>query len=132
VVNRDEKRGRGLVDLLNEKTKISAELVPWRGPYSVPSEADIVVNATSIGLYPDLDARLALNFDSLRPSMVVADVIVNPPTTHFTREAGVRGCKALSGLGMVVNQGVIGIKYWTGVDVDAGVMRRTVEELMRS
>jgi shikimate dehydrogenase len=31
---------------------------------------------------------------------------------------------------MLVNQGVIGIKYWTGVDVDAEVMRRTIQELL--
>jgi shikimate dehydrogenase len=35
----------------------------------------------------------------------------------------------IDGLWMLVNQGVIGIKYWTGLDVDADVMRRTVEEI---
>ena len=37
------------------------------------------------------------------------------------------GCTVLDGLGMLVNQGVINIKYWTGVDADAGVMRKTLE-----
>ncbi len=50
--------------------------------------------------------------------MVVADVIANPPRTRLIRDAEARGCKAIDGLGMLVNQGVIGIKYWTGVDVD--------------
>jgi shikimate dehydrogenase len=131
VVNRDEKRGRGLVDLLNGKTKVKAELVGWRGAYTVPEGTDIVVNATSIGLFPDVDARLQLDVQSLRPGMVVADVIPNPPRTRLVREAEARGCTVLDGLGMVVNQGVIGIKYWTGVDVDAGVMRRTLEDLFR-
>ena len=35
----------------------------------------------------------------------------------------------IDGLGMLINQGVIGIKYWTGVDVDPAVMRRKLEEL---
>ena len=39
------------------------------------------------------------------------------------------GCRVLDGLGMLVNQGVIGVKYWTGVDVDASVMRRTLEDV---
>ena len=129
VVNRDGKRGRGLVDLLNAKTGASAELVVWRGEYRVPEGADIVVNATSIGLYPDLDARLAIDEKSLRPGLVVADVIPNPPRTRLVREAQARGCRVLDGLGMIVNQGVIGIKYWTGVDVDPLVMRRTLETL---
>ncbi len=129
VVNRDEKRGRGLVDLLNTKTKVTAELAPWRGDYGIPEETDIVVNATSIGLFPDVDARLALDIQTLHPGMVVADVIPNPPRTRLVRDAQARGCTMLDGLGMVVNQGVIGIKYWTGVDVDASVMRRKLEDL---
>ena len=52
VVNRCESRGRTLVDLLNRKTKTEAELVVQGDTYKIPTEADIVVNATSIGLYP--------------------------------------------------------------------------------
>lgn len=129
VVNRDEARGRALVDLLKAKTKLAAELVVWRSDYAVPAEAEIVVNATSIGLFPNVDARLPLVVESLRPGVVVADVIVNPPRTRLVRDAEARGCMVLDGLGMVVNQGAIGIKYWTGVDVDTDVMRRTVEAL---
>ena len=129
VVNRNAARGQGLVDLLNAKTKVKAELVVWRDAYRIPAEVGIVANATSIGLYPDVDGRLLLNTASLRPGVVVADVITNPPRTHLIREAQARGCKVLDGLGMVVNQGVIGIKYWTGVDVDAAVMRHTLEQL---
>ena len=79
VVNRGTERGQGLVDLLNGKTKTKADLVVWEGDYKVPEGTDIVVNATSIGLYPDLEARLALDVSTLRPGMVVADVIANPP-----------------------------------------------------
>jgi len=60
VVNRGESRGRTLVDLLNRKTKTEAELVVQCGVYKVLAAADIVVNATSIGLYPDIDGRLNL------------------------------------------------------------------------
>ncbi len=129
VVNRGELRGRAVVDLLNSKTKTSAELVTQPGAYKIPADADIVVNATSVGLYPDIDGRLDLDAQSLRPSMVVADVIPNPPRTPLIRDAITQGCRVLDGLGMIVNQGVIGIKYWTGVDVDASVMRRSLETL---
>ncbi len=129
VVNRNEQRGRTLTDLLNGKTKVKAELVPWRGSYAISSDADIVVNATSIGLYPDVDARLDLDPATLRRGLVVADVIPNPPRTWLVKEAERRGCRVLDGLGMIVNQGVIGIKYWTGVDADPSVMRGKLEEL---
>jgi shikimate dehydrogenase len=90
------------------------------------------VNATSIGLFPDADARLNLDLDSLRSGLVVADVIPNPPRTLLIRDAEERGCTVLDGLGMLVNQGVIGIRHWTGVDPDPAVMRRTIEELFGS
>jgi shikimate dehydrogenase len=129
IVNRDEKRGAELVALLNERTPTEAELVRWDGTYRVPSTTDIVVNATSIGLFPDVDARLDLDPDTLRAHMVVADVIPNPPSTPLLRDAKARGCTALDGMGMLVNQGVISIRHWTGIDADPRVMRRTLEDL---
>jgi shikimate dehydrogenase len=127
VVNRDPERGHVLTDLLNSKTPIDAEFVRWEGDYVIPEGTDIVVNATSIGLYPDVDARLPIDIDSLTNEMVVTDVIFNPPRTRLIRDADTRGCSVIDGLGMLVNQGVIGIKYWTGVDVDPDVMRSTLE-----
>ena len=114
------------------RTPARAELVAWDGAYRVPDGTDIVVNATSVGLAPDTEARLGIDLDSLRPGMVVADVIPNPPRTWLIRDAEARGCTVLDGLGMLVNQAVIGIRFWTGVDPDPVVMRRTLEELFGS
>ncbi|WP_242672948.1 shikimate dehydrogenase [Azotobacter chroococcum] len=132
VVNRSRDTGQTLVDLLNGKTPTSAELRLWNGTVAVPRDTDIVINATSIGLYPNVDQRLDLDLDSLHPGMVVADGIHNPPRTHLIRSAEARGCRVLDGLGMLVNQGVIGIKYWTGIDVDAAVMRRALENIFHA
>lgn len=129
VVNRSPERGQELVDLLNEKTPTSATLVEWPSNYAIPDRTDIVINATSIGLYPDVDATLDFDVDTLAADMVVADVIPNPPRTRLVRDAEERGCTVIDGLGMLVNQGVIGIKYWSGIDVDASVMRAKLEEI---
>ena len=112
-----------------ERTPAKAEYVAWDGSVRVPDGTDVVVNATSIGLFPDVEARLDLDVESLRPGMVVADVIPNPPRTELIRAAEARGATPLDGLGMLVNQGVISIRHWTGVDADPAVMRRTVEEI---
>ena len=61
--------------------------------------------------------------------MVVADVIPNPPRTALIRDAEARGCLTLDGLGMLVNQGAISIKLWTGLDADPAVMRETLRTL---
>src|SRR5216683_2392265 len=129
VMNRDPKRGAGLVALLNEKTRARSELVVWDRTYRVPDVTNIVVNATSVGLFPNVESRLDLDAESLRPSMVVADVIPNPPRTTLIRDAEARGCVVLDGLGMLVNQGVISIKHWIGIDADPTVMRRKLEDL---
>ena len=129
IVNRGAARGRELVALINDKTPAKADLVLWDTTYQAPADADILVNATSIGLYPDVEGRLDLDLASLKPTMIVADVIPNPPRTLLIREAEKRGCHTLDGLGMLVNQGVISIKHWTGVDVEPSVMRRKVEQL---
>ena len=131
VVNRSRERGEGLVDLLNARTPTAASLVLWDQTFTIPHTTDIVINATTIGLYPDLHGKLDIELDSLRDGLVVADGIHNPPKTQLIREANARGCIAVDGLGMLVNQGVIAVKYWTGVDVDPAVMRQTVEQRLR-
>ena len=131
VVNRTAGRGMELVRLINDKTSAKAELISWQNKYKVQPDAGIVINATSIGLYPHVHDRLDLDIESLKPGMLVADVIPNPPRTYLIKEAEARGCTTVDGLGMLVNQGVIGIKYWTGVDADATVMRRKLEEIYR-
>jgi shikimate dehydrogenase len=129
IVNRTPERGQALVDLLNDKKLTRAEFVAWSGDYQIPAEANIVVNATSIGLFPDLDARIALDIETLQPEMLVADVIPNPPNTRFVQDARARGCTVIDGLAMLVAQGVVGFKYWTNVDADPAVMRRSLEEV---
>ena len=129
IVNRSSSRGEELTALLNDKLPCRAEFESWEGTYSIPSDTEVVINATSIGLFPDLDARLDFDPNSLLTSMVVADVIPNPPVTHLVRDARAKGCKVIDGLGMLVNQGVIGIKHWTGVDPDPLVMRAALEEV---
>jgi shikimate dehydrogenase len=129
LVNRDAKRGQELADLLKKETKAQVEFVVWSGDYAAPAGTDIVVNATSIGLAPDVDARIAVDLNSLKPGMVVADVIPNPPQTRLLREAAARGCTTLDGLGMLVNQGATNFEYWLGVKPDKAVMRRALEEI---
>ncbi|QDU12189.1 shikimate dehydrogenase [Gimesia aquarii] len=129
IVNRSTQRGEELAELLKEKTGIPVTFVPWEGNYSVPEDVDVVINATSIGLFPDVDAVFPIDYSSLKPNMIVSDVIPNPPQTHLLREAAKAGCPTLDGLGMLVNQGVIGFKLWTGVDPDPRVMRAALEEV---
>jgi len=129
IVNRDPGRGRELADLIGRATPAAATYQPWTGPFRVPADTDLVVHATSVGLFPKVDEMPAIDVATLQPHMVVADGIHNPPLTHLLRAALARGCRVADGLGMLVNQGVIGIRHWTGKDADANVMRRALVAL---
>lgn len=118
IVNRSRARGEELTSLLNEKTAANAEFIEWSSKYSIPTDAQVVINSTSMGMV-NIEGKQNIDFDSIRSGTLAADVIVNPPQTYFLDEAAKRGAITLPGLGMVVNQAVIGIKYWTGKDVDA-------------
>lgn len=129
IVNRTRERGEELAAHIAGNTATSTRFEHWDGRYRVPDTVDIVINATSIGLFPDVDAELPLDVDTLEAGMLVADVIPNPPKTRLLQAAAERGCTVLDGLGMLVNQGVAGIRYWTGVDVDPRVMRARLEAI---
>ncbi|MDX2037588.1 MAG: shikimate dehydrogenase [Isosphaeraceae bacterium] len=127
IVNRTVDRGETLARQVAERTAATTEFVPWVGDFAIPDSADIVVNATSIGLFPDVSAMPAIDVDSIRPNQLVCDVIPNPPRTPFLEAARSRGCTTLDGLGMLVNQGVIGIRLWTGAEPDPAIMRSSLE-----
>ena len=59
-----------------------------------------------------------VSISNLKPGSetVVADVLPNPPATNLVLDARAKGCRVIDGLGMLVNQGVIGIRHWTGAD----------------
>jgi shikimate dehydrogenase len=129
IVNRDPARGTELADLINANTATQAHYVPWTPHYPIPPHADIVINATSIGLY-DETAALDLDPTTLLPHMVVADVIFNPAQTRLLRDAQTRGCRTLDGIGMLVNQGIIGIQYWTQTTPDPTVMTKALKSAL--
>ena len=130
VVNRNEGRGQALVELLLNRTKVNADFVHWQGDFTVPEDTQVLVNATSIGM-SDRDARVAIAEESLCGDLVVADVIVNPPDSRLIRTAREQGCTTLDGLGMVVNQAVIAMEYWTGVDANATIMRKALQQVLK-
>lgn len=129
VVNRSTERGQALSTLLVDKLQLDSTFVQWSGTHQIPADTDVLVNGTSIGLY-DGNATMPIDLTTLKPSIVVADVIFSPPETWLLREAKQAGCATLDGLGMIVNQGITSVDYWTGVRPEASVMRTAVENAL--
>lgn len=126
IVNRGDERGRTLAELIGKRTKAAAEYHKWDKSYSVPEDTDILVNATSIGLYPDIDQKPDIEYDTVKKDMVVCDVIFNDPNSLFLKEAERRGAKTINGLGMLVNQAAVNFKLWTGADAPIDLMNKTL------
>jgi shikimate dehydrogenase len=128
IVNRTESTGKELAELVNQNTASCGEFMPLQGELAIPADVDIVINATNIGLYPDT-TKVPVDMTTLQSNMIVSDVIPNPPQTQFIKDAAAKGCTTIDGLGMLVNQGKIAIKYWSGKDVNADVMREALVDL---
>lgn len=129
IANRTPEHGQALVDRLRERLSANAALLPWNGQLAVPENVDIVIHATSVGLL-DSEARVAIDPVTLRSSLVVVDVVFNPPDTWLLHEARRRGCTTVNGLGMLVHQAAIDFQIWTGQVPDRAVMREAVEEYL--
>ncbi len=128
VVNRSVERGKALVADLKARTGANARFEPWLKTYVVGPQTDILVNATSIGLFPDIDATPDVDLAAVRADLLVCDVVPNPPETRLVKAARGQGLKTLTGLPMLVYQGAIGFEMWTGRQAPEAAMKRALQE----
>jgi len=131
IVNRPEDAAlaTSLMDLL-QRISNECTFVTWDYAYAVPADTDILVNATPIGLYPNVDAIPNIDLDTILPGMFVQDVIPNPAITPFLRAAEARGARWNTGTGMLINQAAINIEMWTGKKPDKAVMLKALQEAL--
>ena len=108
IINLSASRGETLASLLNEKTECRASFIPWEGSAHIPP-CDVV-------------------YEDIGPDMIVQDVIPNPADTLVLRRARQQGAKTFDGLSMLVCQGAIGYKLWTGQDAPVPVMLQALEK----
>lgn len=94
-------------------------------------KADILVNATSVGMSPDID-ETPVTSNLLKPSLVVFDIVYNPTKTRLQREAEVAGATVISGLDMLVWQGVLAFEKWTGLKAPFDLMKREAIKVLES
>jgi len=91
---------------------------------------DILVNASSIGMHPRIEAS-PVDKTFFRSDMVVFDAVYNPLRTKFLREAEAVGCEIVMGLEMFVGQAVEQFELWTGRTAPADVMAAVVKDRLR-
>jgi shikimate dehydrogenase len=112
--------GAASVSVWNRTSERAEELAVAFGARAVrrPEPADIVVNATSVGLHEG-----TLPLDGLDAPQVAVEMVYGSDTP-FTRWAAERGARIVGGLEILVRQGALSFTRWTGLDPPLDVMRR--------
>lgn len=89
--------------------------------------ADVLIHTTTWGMAPEADVPPLIPAHWLHPRTAVCDIVYAPLETSLLREARARGCRVLSGLGMLLYQGALAFEAWTGRKAPVDVMRRALE-----
>ncbi|WP_456373815.1 shikimate dehydrogenase [Methanocaldococcus sp.] len=123
TVEKAEKLAKEIAEKLNKKF---GEEVKFSSLNNDFSDVDIIINATPVGMYPNVDVEPIIKADQIKPDMVVMDLIYNPLETTLLKEAKKVGAKTINGLGMLIYQGVVAFKIWTGIEPNIEVMKNAI------
>ncbi len=120
----DQRKAAALARDIREKTGNDAQALP-QGDVAVAADAaDCLINATPLGL--NKNDPLPLQKEHIKKHHLVCDLVYNPPETKLLKTAKERGAKKLSGLGMLLYQGVIAFEIWTDVKAPIPVMKKAL------
>ena len=115
-----------LLDKINERTDCKVTLNDLANEDALKKSIDtshILVNGTSVGMSPNVDACLIKDMSVFRPDLIVSDVIYNPEETKLLRLAREHGCPTFNGLYMLLYQGAAAFKLWTGKDMPVDIIK---------
>ena len=132
IANRTLERAETLAASLGSAIREIAA-VPLGGPglERAVSEADLIVNSTSVGMQGgDASSTSALRAELIPASALVYDMVYNPARTPLLEEAAEAGANCLGGLPMLVYQGAGAFERWTGLEAPVEVMFEAAEEAL--
>jgi shikimate dehydrogenase len=120
LINRTEQRAETLRKYFYEKMRYEGfktfELFPPE-LVDIFRDSKLIVNATSIGMYPDVDDAITTLEDSFCEGQIVFDVVYNPPQTKLLKIAASKGATTIDGLKMLIYQGAKSFELWTGEEM---------------
>ncbi len=127
ICNRTVAKAEALANDINTKIRPCAIPLPREREKiaAAMEDTDVVINTTSIGMYPRVD-DLSLDVSLLNPNIIVCDVIYNPERTKLIQEVEKLGCKTVTGVNMFICQGVESFKIWTDMDPPIDIMGNVV------
>jgi shikimate dehydrogenase len=132
VLNRTVERARNLVSDLTVDSGSSmraARLTP-ETLIEGSRSAQLLVNATSVGMWPQTEHSIWPDCTPLPRGLTVFDLVYNPLETRFLEQARRRGARSIEGLGMLVRQGALSFELWTGVKAPTDVMLQVCKRFL--
>jgi shikimate dehydrogenase len=132
ILNRNIERAQSLVDDLGEKlgSNVKCLNLTHENLEETLGEADFLINATSVGMAPEID-ETPVEKKLINSHLTVFDIVYNPLETRLLREAKENGAKVVDGLGMLVHQGAAAFELWTGHEPPVEVMRKAALERLK-
>jgi shikimate dehydrogenase len=136
--NRSRQRAEELSRLIAEKTGAAVMVAEWPGKdeqyldRNMIGNADLVVQATPIGMHPHKDETVPFPFIDLKPGVVVCDLVYNPSRTNFLNKAAQTGAVIVNGLSMLLYQGALAFELWTGIPAPVQVMKAAIVKALSS
>lgn len=133
ILNRTPKPAAELADLLKQKfkKKISAGELSPNAVKDNFADADVLINATSVGMKPNAN-QTPVAPEWLKPDLAVMDIVYNPIETKLAKDAKAAGAKVVSGVEMLIYQGTASFEIWTGCKAPVEVMRKAALNHMRT
>jgi shikimate dehydrogenase len=104
---------RNLATTMPEPARLYGATLSSPDAHLFLSTADVLINATSVGLRPD-DTTTLIDINLLPTDSLVIDMIFNPPRTALLQAAQAHGCRIMNGLSMLLYQGGLSFELWTG------------------
>ncbi len=91
--------------------------------------ANLLVNTTSVGMKQSKALQTPL--EALPKTAIVSDIVYNPLETMMLQQARKLRLTTHSGLGMLIHQGTLSFKLWTGLDAPVDVMRKAALKALK-
>ena len=125
ILNRTSEKAEQLAELLCKKfgKKVKGGALSAEVLKEEMKTTDILVNATSVGMHPDVNMS-PVPLDLLRRDLCVMDIIYNPFETKLVKDAKAVGAKVVLGLEMLLYQGAVAFEIWTNCPAPVDVMRK--------
>ena len=129
IADRSGQNAEEAAEILAGKFPATVSPLAWESNFHVPGDIDVAVHAVS-SAPRDAHARPSVDAASLRPDLIVADLVVDSDDAWLLHEAAARGCKTIDGLGALVEQMAVDFRLWTLLDPDRALMREALEEFL--